>query len=162
MASIYQLTNDWAEVQNLILEGEIDEETLKNTLECIECEFGDKFDAYAKIMKNVSGDNEAIKVEEKRLAEKRKRNDKFIDYLKNNLYEAMKFTGKEKFKTTLFNFTIQKNPPSLKLVDGAEIPKEYLIEQAPTVDTATIKEEIKAGAKFDFAELIQGESLRIK
>lgn len=162
MASIYELTSDWAEVQNLILEGEIDEETLKNTLECIECEIEDKADAYAKIMRNITGDIEAVKAEEKRLADKRKGHEKRLECLKNNLFEAMKFTGKEKFKTTLFSFTIQKNPPALKLVEGAEIPKEYLIEQAPTVDTATIKEEIKAGAKFVFAELVQGESLRIK
>ncbi|MGE4213804.1 MAG: siphovirus Gp157 family protein [Anaerotignaceae bacterium] len=162
MASIYEITGDWLEVQNLILEGEIDEETLKNTLECIGCEFEDKAVAIAKMRKNTSGVALAIKAEENRLADRRKAIENANKHLNDILYEAMKITGKTKFKTDLFTFAIQKNPPSLKLVDGVEIPKEYLIEQTPTVDTATIKEEIKAGAKFDFAELVQGESLRIK
>ena len=34
-------------------------------------------------------------------------------------------TDKRKFKTNLFNFNIQKNPPSLKVTSKEDIPEEF-------------------------------------
>ena len=74
----------------------------------------------------------------------------------------MKLTKKEKFKTDLFSFGIQKNPASLKIIEGKDIPSEFLIPQEPKIDTAEIKDRLKNGEVLEFAELVQGESLRIR
>ena len=86
-----------------------------------------------------------------------------IARIKGSLEAAMIATGKKKFKTDLFSFGIQKNPPRLVLDKGIEdIPMDYYIFQDPVADKEKIKAELKAGEKFDFAHLEQDEKLRIK
>ena len=162
MATIYELQNDFQEVMDLILSGEYDEETLKNTLECIHYEIEEKADGYAKVMKNIESDIAGIKAEEERLAQKRKAMENSVKRMKADLQEVMIQTGKKKFKTEFFSFSIQKNPAKVELIDGKEIPADYLIEQEPKVDTAGIKKVLQGGECLDFAILTQGESLRIR
>jgi hypothetical protein len=81
--------------------------------------------------------------------------------MKEALQNAMFITGKTKFKTDLFNFNIQKNPPRLVIDKPEEVPEEYLIPQEPKIDTKAIKEILKEH-KLPFARLEQSESLRIR
>jgi len=162
MAKIYDIVGDFLQLQEMLSSREYDEETLQNTLDCIEEELEIKAENYAKIIKNLEGDTTGLKSEEERLAGKRKGIEGNIKRLKEDLYNAMKVTGKEKFKTTLFSFGIQKNSPTLKLIEGEKIPGNYLISQDPKVDNAAIREALKNGEVFSFAELHQGESLRIR
>lgn len=162
MANIYELTNDFREVMSLLESGEYDEEMLKNTLECIEYEIEEKADGYARVIRNIEVDIAGIKAEEERLNKKRKAMENSVKQLKESLTEAMKATGKVKFKTDLFSFNIQKNPAKVKLIEGAVIPEMFLIEQEPKIDTASIKEELKNGRELAFAVLVQDESLRIR
>ena len=74
----------------------------------------------------------------------------------------MRETGKLKFKTTLFSFGIQKNPPSVAILKEESIPLDYLVVPDPQPDKKRILAELKAGASFDWAELRQTESLRIR
>jgi hypothetical protein len=87
--------------------------------------------------------------------------------MKLSLQQAMTTTGKTKFKTDLFSFGIQKNPPAVVLEvpedDLESIPAEYLIRQAPKVNKTKLKEDLKAGKDLaGVAHLVQGESLRIR
>lgn len=162
MANIYELTNDFKEVMSLLESGEYDREMLENTLECIECEIEEKADGYARVIRNTEADIAAIKAEEERLAKKRKALENSVAQMKGNLEEAMRATGKVKFKTELFSFNIQKNPAKVCMVAGVDVPWMYLIEQAPKIDTALIKETLKSGVELPFAVLVQEESLRIR
>ena len=58
---------------------------------------------------NLESDVDGLKTEEKRISEKRKNLEKKIGYLKTIIYETMKETKLEKFKTNTFNFAIVKN-----------------------------------------------------
>lgn len=162
MANIYELTNDFKKVMNLLESGEYDAEMLQNTLECIEYEIEEKADGYARVIRNIEVDIAGLKAEEERLEKKRKAMENSVKQMKENLFKAMKATGKLKFKTELFSFGIQKNPPKVQLIEGEEIPDLYLIKQEPKVDTAYIKETLKNGKELPFAVLVQEESLRIK
>lgn len=82
--------------------------------------------------------------------------------IKDRIFDAMKTTGKEKFKTTLFSFSIGKNPVKLVIDDGEKIPRKYLIPQPAKVDNAKLKEDLKAGKKCKYAHLEQTERLTIK
>ena len=75
-----------------------------------------------------------------------------------NIYEL---TGKEKFKTPLFNFNIQNNPPSAQ-VDEKQVDEKYLIPQPPKVDKKAIITDLKEGKEVKGAVLTQGRSLRIR
>lgn len=122
-------------------------------------------DNYAKIIRNFETDIEGINAEEKRLKERRAVMEKGIERLKENLFNAMQLTGKRKFKTELFSFTIAKNGGALPVVvdvDCSDLPDEFVIvQEKPDLKAlATLIEKDPETKLAHFAE--RGESLRIK
>ena len=122
----------------------------------------DKADAIAYIMAQLDGDVETIKREEERLYKMRNSLTANKERLKTYLEGAMRETGLTKFKTTLHSFNIQRNPQSVRLVEGEPIPEQFLIPQEPKIDKKAILAALKSGETFRFAELFQSEGLRIR
>ena len=71
-------------------------------------------------------------------------------------------TGKKKFKTDLFSFGIPKNPPTVSVKDESKIPGYFWKQKAPELDRAALKNYLKENGATEYAELVQGESLRIR
>ena len=162
MSNLYQLTNNYETVLNMIYDEEIDEEMILDTLESIEGEIEDKADGYAKIIKELEAKRDARKLEAKRLTDSAKGFENRINTLKLNLFNSMKQTGKTKFATELFSFNIAKNGGKQALTIDGEVPVEYtktVIEN----DTDKIRQALEEGQELPFAHLEpRGESLRIK
>lgn len=84
----------------------------------------------------------ALKDEEQRLSGRRKALEERQKWLKDTLEANMRYTGKMKFKTPLFSFSIQKNGGLEPLVITGEledIPGRYLIQQPPIPDNMKIR-----------------------
>lgn len=162
MPTMYELTADFSAVLAMAMDPEIDADAINDTLEAIGCEIEVKAENTAIIISELEAEAAKIKVEETRLAERRKTYENHAARLKDGLYNAMKTTGKEKFKTTLYSFNIQKNPVKLVIDNESKIPKKYFVPQPAKLDAAKLKEDLKAGAVRKYAHLEQGESLRIK
>lgn len=140
---------------------DIEEGDLNAALENIDDEIETKADNIAKVLRDFDGDIEALKSEEERLAKKRKAIENRQKQLKEYLQNAMLVLDKRKFKTDLFSFNIQKNAPSLKILDESKIPEDYYkIEKK--LNKNDLKEAVKSGLFTDAAELVQTESLRIR
>lgn len=165
MSSLYELTGNYAQLQDMLLSEEYDEQAVLDTLEITEFEFEEKAENYAKIMRNMDGDVAALDAEIQRLTERKKRYEARQKVLKDNLFMAMKLTGKSKFKTAMFNFSIVKNGGKQPLVIDVpveEIPEEYLAIQKPNPDNDKIREAV-VGGKITFARLEErGERLSIR
>ena len=161
MSSLYELTADYLEVLEMAESGEVEYQTVIDTLESIQGEIEVKADGYAKIIKALEGQADALKKEEDRLASKRRSIDTNIKNMKTSLEKSMIITGNTKLKTTLFSFIIQRNPASLVIDKPNEIPEQFLIPQDPKVDNAKIKELLKT-QELPFAHLSYSESLRIR
>ena len=145
MANIYELTNDFLELLNMLEDEEVDEEVIMDTLESIEYEIEDKADGYAKIIKALEADVDGIQKENNRLTSRKKTYENRIKWLKQNLEMCMRATGKKKFTTDLFSFNIQKNGGKRKLtIDVVEnIPEEYRIKQPDAVDGEKLRDYLK-------------------
>ena len=87
-----------------------------------------------------------------------------MDVLKRNLEKAMIFMDKKKFKTDFHSYSIQKNAPSLVIIDESKIPDTYIIQQDPKFDRKALLADVKEDPeKFKgIAETKQTESLRIR
>ena len=162
MSSLYQLTEAYQELLSMALDPDTDPEALADTMEAIDGEFEDKADGYAKVMKALDADASAIKTEIARLTERKKSIETNIDRMKRALESSMRATGKTKFKTTLFSFGIQKNVPSVSILDESKIPEQFLIPQSPKIDKRAIMAALKDGEHYEWAEVVQTESLRIR
>ena len=125
--NLYELTNDFLQLQQMLEDPEVDTEVINDTMEAIEGAFEVKADGYAMIIRNMEGSITAIKAEMDRLQAKKNLLENSIKRLKQNLQEAMQATGKTKFKTDLFSFNIQKNGGALPVVvdvDTSALPDE--------------------------------------
>lgn len=68
---LYDLTNNYCELQMMIEDG-VDPSALEDTLQAIEESIEDKAQNIALLIRNLEADTEAIKLEEKRLADRRR------------------------------------------------------------------------------------------
>lgn len=165
MATMYKLTAEFSEVLAMAQDPEVDPQAITDTLEAIGGEIEIKAENTAIIISELTAEAEKIKAEETRLSTRRKAIENHAERLKQGLYNAMKSTGKEKFKTTLFSFAIQKNggkQPVVVDVDCAELPDELVkITEKPDLDA--IREYLKNHGDSKLAHFEEyGESLRIK
>ena len=161
MATLYELTDEWLQLLQLAEDGEIDADVFADTLEGLDFEIELKADGYAKVIAELDHTIAALKAEEKRMSSRRKAMENHIEQMKKSLFEAMRSTGKEKFKTDLFSFSIRKNPASV-ILDTTDIPEEYLVPQDPVVNKKQIMADLKAGKDLTgLAHLVQTERLQI-
>lgn len=165
MATMYELTSDYNEVLELASNPDIDPQAITDTLEAINVEIEIKAENTAKVLRELEGMAAALKTEEQRLAARRKSIENNVDRIKTGLYEAMKTTGKTKFKTPLFSFAIAKNGGKIPVVvdvDTADLPDEFVIvTEKPNVDA--IREYLEKNGESPLAHFGErGESLRIK
>ena len=162
MKNLYELTNDWNTVANMLYDEDVDEKMVLDTLESIEGDIEDKANGYAKIIKELEAKAKARKEEAKRLSDSSKTFENKVKFLKQNLFNSMKETGKTKFTTDLFSFNIAKNGGKQALTIDGEVPEEYtktVIEN----DTEKIRQALENGESLPFAHLEpRGESLRIR
>ena len=69
MSNLYQLTNNYETVHDMLMQEDCDEQMILDTLESIEGEIEDKADNYAKIIAELEAKANARKNEAKRLTE---------------------------------------------------------------------------------------------
>lgn len=165
MATLYELTSDYMRLMELAEDPETDRQILLDTMDGMDGELEAKADGYAKVLAQLKSNRAGLKAEIDRLTARMKTIDTNMDRMKEILQWAMTVTGKTKFKTDLFSFNVQKNPPSVVIDEQylENLPQEYLIPQEPKVDKTKIKEDIKAGKDLTgIAHLEQSESLRIR
>ena len=162
MTSLYQLKEDYNKVLHMLDDPDIDEQTIIDTCDAIEGAIEDKADSYAFIISGLKADISAMRAEEDRLATRRRVTNNHIETLKRVLEEAMRATGRLKFKTALHSFGIQKNGGRAPLDIYGDVPDDYTITTTAP-DNEAIRAALDAGEELDFARLQErGESLRIR
>lgn len=168
MASLYDLTGDYAKFAEYMEQVELEpemQEALEDALNNLGEDIEIKLENYAKIIKNFESDIAGLKAEEERLAKKRKAMENSIKNMKQRMTEAMIQTGKVDIKGELFKFKVQANPPAVVMdVNYIEdVPEKYLIAQDPKIDRKKLAEDLKAGVELEgVAHLHQEMSLRIR
>ena len=168
MASLYELSGDYAKFSELMEMEELEpemQEALEDALNNLGEDIEIKLENYAKIIKNFESDIAGLKAEEERLNKKRKTLENSIKTMKQRMTEAMIQTGKVDIKGELFKFKVQANPPSVIMdVNSVEdIPEKYLIAQDPKIDKKKLAEDLKAGVELEgVAHLQASATVRIR
>lgn len=146
-------------------EGELTEEEYNELGNELALELQNKSSNIIGYIKNSESLLDAMKTEEKRLADIRKQGEKKLDKFYQYVKENMERLGLEEIPTELGKLKITKNPMSIEIENEDEIPSEFKKEVTTTqVDKTAIKNHFK-----DTGEIIPGirivdnkTSLRIK
>lgn len=162
MATLYEIKGQFKELMEMADECNLTQDDIKDTLEGLDYELEEKADAYAKVIRTLECDVDSVDAEIKRLTDKKRRIQNNIGSMKRSLESTMLELGKKKIKTPLFGFNIQKNPPSVNILDESKVPDNFRIKQPDKIDRKSIITELKESGNTDWAELVQTESLRIR
>jgi len=163
MTRLYDLTESYRGIAALLDDDTMDPEIINTALAEISGSITGKAGNIAGLIKDIESDIEAVKVEEKRLADRRRFAENKVGWLKGYIQSAMEDIGQDKIKTPLFNFTLAKNPPAVVIDNMGDLPKKYVIETiSQAADKKAIAAAIKAGEEIPGARLATSKSLRIR
>ena len=163
--SLYNITNKFVELMDKAQEGQLTEDEYNELGNELALELQNKSSNIIGYIKNSESLLEAMKAEEKRLADMRKQGEKKLEKFYQYVKENMQRLGLEEIPTELGRLKITKNPMSIEIENEDEIPSEFKKEVVTTqIDKAAIKNHFK-----DTGEIVPGiriidnkTSLRIK
>ena len=165
MATLYELTDTMKHLLDLAQSGEVDQETIDDTIESMDLttDIERKIEGYAIVMDELKASNERIHNEEKRLADRRRVQQNNYNRMRETLLDRMKLLKLDKVKTDKYTVSIRQNPVKVVVSDESNIPKDFFIEQRPKVDRKKLKEHLEnTGEELEGVELRQEESLQIR
>ena len=163
--SLYNITNKFVELMDKAQDGDLTEEEYNQLGEELAIQLQQKGSNIIGYTKNIELTINAMKEEEKRIAENRKslesKLDKFKQYVKENM-ERLEIT---KMDTELGTLSIAKNPISVEIENEDEISAEFKQEIVTTkIDKTAIKNYFKETGEIPNGTNIitTNTSLRIK
>lgn len=158
MASLYELTQQAAELYGLLSNDEIDDQTFNDTIEAMGTE--DKVQDYCRVIKQLQADSDMFAAEIKRLTERKKTADNSVDRMKGALLAYMQASGQPKLKAGTFAVAVS-NSQAVNILDENAIPTDF-ITLTPEIEKAKIKEQLKQGVEIPGAELVTNTGVRIR
>jgi len=161
MAKLYELSQNYKNLEELLDNPDIAEEVIKEALSELDEEWETKAENLAKLIKSFDVDVKGLKEEEQRLASRRKSLENRIAGLKTYIEDNMKAVGKDKIKGKVFTLAIQNNPPSVEIVDDFMIPEKYFVVKKE-IAKKEILNDLKQGIEVPGAQMNQTASLRIR
>lgn len=131
-------------------------------LDKLEIDQKTKFENLALYIKNITADAEAIRNEEKTLADRRRVLENQAERLKAYLTMNLQMAGFEKFETPRCKMSFRKST-SVEIDENANIPKDYVtIKVTETPNKKMITDAIKEGELIDGCRLVEKYNLQIK
>lgn len=165
--NLYEISSNYLQaLENVFVDEETGEVKGWVELEAMEGDFANKAEAVALYIKNLGAEAEAIKNEEKALADRRKRAEKKADNLKIYLAENMQNVGSERLSTPKVALSFRKSTV-VEIDDrfrdwALENGEQFLKYKDPEVDKAAVKKAIQNGVEIKFAVLVDKQNLQIK
>lgn len=165
---LYEIALEYRQFMELVESEEIPLEAIGDTLESITAELEEKADNIACIIKTLKAEVEAIKAEERNLAERRKAKEARADRLTEYLAETLLGAGYDKIETARNKITFRKSEP-VNITDEAEfiawaaVNRDDVLKYGePKIDKTAVKKAIQSGAALPFASIEKRMNIQIK
>ena len=120
-----------------------------------------KRDRVGAFLSRIDLEAEALRTEEKRLADRRRQFEKIGDCFREALHAQLTNWGVVKVEGQKFSFTIKKNPPAVEITNEEDLDPKY-IDYKPQVNKSAVKLDLQNGQEVRGARLTQATRLEIK
>lgn len=159
--TLYEMSEAARELYALLEAGEIDEQTVLDTMETIGA--GEKLEAYIHVQKELEKEIAGFDTEIKRMTERKKTLESRVERLKAAQVQFMQATGQKFASAGTFRLTLRESK-SVEITDEAAIPAEYItvIPSSTRPDKKAMLAALKNGAEISGASLKTGWSVIVK
>ena len=159
---LYKITESMKEVQAMVDDG-VPLDQLEDTMQLIEMDFKEKAESILFVLANIKSEMEACKVEEVRLADRRKAKEKQAEKLKEYLLYNMQELKSGKIDNGVMTANIRTGASVLVITNEDAIPNEY---KKISVTSSTDKKgllkalkELEEGEEIEGAEVGAGKNI---
>jgi hypothetical protein len=165
---LYEISAMYKSFIDMIENEEVPQDAIEDTLECITAEIEDKADNIACLIKNLTAEAEAIKLEEQNLAKRRKSKESRIEWLKSYLTNNLIANGLIELETARNKITFRSSErvafeDEKAFIEWAMTHNEGLLTyKAPTVNKTEIKKAITGGTALDGVRIEKCQNIQIK
>lgn len=163
--ALYELAADFRETADRLADMDLDEQTLRDTLESIAFPVEQKAVQVAAFVRNLEATAEQIKQAEKAMADRRKAIESRAAHVREYLLHNMRACGFTRVEHPQFVIAVKQNPESVVIEDARQIPMNYMRQPEPpppAPDKSLIKQAIKDGYEIPGAKLTRTLRLDIK
>lgn len=161
--NLFELKQEYQLVAQKLQDMDLDEQTIRDTLESMSGDLETKATNKMMVVKNMEAFAVAMKEAEAGIAARRKALEKRMAWMEMDVFSTMIATGITKIECPYFKLTIQDNPAAVDVFDEAQVPAEFIREVITTsVDKAALKEALKRGAEVPGAKLSVSQRLVCK
>lgn len=145
--TLYEMSKAAQELYELLEAGEIDEQTVTDTMEGIGA--SEKLESYVYVQKQLEAEITAYKAEIERMTNTVRSLENHVKRLKTAQIEFMQATGQKTANAGLFKLSLRRTT-SCEIMDEGLIPVEYMVE---------VPAELKADKKLILAALREGKKV---
>lgn len=165
MTTLYQISSEYMAV----LDGGmvVDEDTGEvlfddSNLDELQAAFEDKLEACALYLKNLESDAEAIKAEEKALADRRRTIERKAERMRDYVSSCVQDVAGCKFETPRVSLSLRKSK-RVEVFDLGAVPVDYVVrKETIQPDKKAIKDAIGSGESVPGAVVRDFFSLQVK
>lgn len=162
---LYELTEAYSDLVAALedCQNEDEETLILAQIEFVSDSIGDKGEAYARIIRNLTADAIGYEAEIKRLTARKKIVDNAVVRLKQIIHYAMEMVGATEINTSIGKWKIQKNPLSVVVLDEGKIPEEFTVPQPPKIMKVAILQHFKETGEIpEGCDVVQSEGVRFR
>ena len=163
MSSLFDISQRYINILELCENPEITPEMLEEALQSMEGELTEKLENIVAFIRSLEGDVTVIDNEVARLQARKKTINNKISSLKDYMENCLRMLELRKVKTSLNTISIQKNPPSIEILDETLIPEEFKsVETVTKIDKKALLKAVKETGEIAGVSLKTSEGLRIR
>ena len=165
MASLYEISKSYQSAFLEIIDMDLDDQTLQDTLDSISSDLEEKSRNIAALFQNLESDVEQMKAAENRIKARRIAKENKVARLKKYLLDNMIDCGIKKIECPEFSIAVRAGAKDsvVEYTGDPELLPKDLRKVTYTADKNAIKLKLKSGEKVDDAKLVDGKpSLLVK
>ena len=169
---LYEYAAEFAEMFDSLgdMAGDDDlEQAWFDTLESIEAEFEDKAENVAAYIKQLKGEADMLREQERAFAERRRAKEHHVERLKKYLLDSMAAVNPKKIDRPLAVISVRNNVESPRFdsensfIEWAKRNADELLRyKEPEIDRTAVKRYLQAGHSLDGVTLERSQSVIIK
>ncbi len=163
--SLFHIAAEYRDMATRLADLDLDEQTIADTLEAEGGALVEKGTNVGFVCRNLEASAAAIKDAEAQMAARRKALENRAARLRAYLLDSMTLAGVDKIESPYFAIAVRKNPPSVEVLDEAQVPAGYFTSPPPpppVLDRKLILATLKDGVDIPGCRLKQGRRVDIK